>query len=581
MLIELTPVIRYWEFTAKELQVRLEKLRDQDCRVIAAWVPWSHLETDRHHLLQKMVRQAFRLGIKVKLGVTPELGIGYWNNGLPEDLLKERTQLAQDRTGQPLYNCAPPNIHPLPSLSSPTVFQRYGHFLLKLSQELGEVLYENPEHTLELSVTDSLFKHYRTKGSGSEDHGDFSIRYLHQGSGGLAQDASPSGAESMFLNRTKDFLRARFDKYKNVKIAERKVFSRSASLDRLMEELARSGANLPELFRELYAARAHSNLVWLDDLFGLSDRERNFLISAALVTFQQVWISEDVFQQCSVAFRRRIENLISGFSSEEAAQIQSATIFVANRFAPARLAQNLRQTLGARLNFEALQFGPLPENFLNKRLIVVEEGLTLEFQQYREFLNLSQKAPCTVVLFKSSLCERALREIAGFQKFQIQRGWNYDVVMQASGGQILMVEGKESSLSSMPELAESIIAVAQLQSWCHLNKPLNQNEQEVFSVSIDWSEKTNETVKTIFLLNPLPTATPLSLSFAPETKVQGIFFGGEQRALEPLRGEVFEGVLPAFSVVPLTAYLQKQETHANKIEPEETLENARSTPELA
>jgi hypothetical protein len=576
MFLELTPVVRYWEFTAAELQKRLEQLRDQGCQSVAAWVPWSHLESDRHHLLQKMVRHSFALGMRVKLGVTPELGIGYWNNGLPEDLLKERHALAQDRTGQAIYNCAPPNIHPLLSMSAPSVFQRYGHFLLKLTQELTEILYEIPDGSLTFVISDSLFKHYHTTGLPPEDHGDFSIRFLAQGGGGSSQSTNPSGAESIFINRAKDFLKSRFQKYKGVVVIDQKVFSRSASLDRLLIELARSSANLPVMFREMTAARAHSQLVWLDDLFGLSEKERNFLISAALISYQQVWLSEDVWKQCSQVFRRRIANLIEGFSQEAAQQFQPACIFVTNRFAPARLAQTLRTKLGARLCFQTLPNGSFAETFPAKKLIIAEEGLTLEFQQYLELAALTKIQACTVMLFKSSLCERALRDLASQKKFNVARGWKYDIIMQPSGGQMIFVEGEETTLSPMDELADSAIAVAQLKSWCQLDR----TSQEIYSISIDWPETESEIVKTLFLLNPSSQSMPLTLNFLPETKIQGIFLGNSQQMASPINGEFFEGVLPPYSVVPLTAYLQNSHLIQNKIS-QEMSDNARSASELA
>lgn len=570
MLLELTPVVRYWELTPKELQNRLDNLRDLGADSIAAFVPWNFLETDRQHLLQKFLRYAFEIKLKVKICITPELGIGYWNNGLPEDILKERSQLAQDRTGQYIYNCAPPNIHPLPSLSSPNVFQKYGHFLLKLSQELQEVCNEAKDFHLDLVVSDSLFKHYFVTGLNPEDHGDFSVRYLHQGSSGVSQGANPSGAESIFTNRTRDFLKVRFQKFKGVSVREQKFFSRSFSLDRLAEEMAQSGANLPTLFQQMTSARAHSQVVWLDDLSELSDRERNFLISSSLVLYQQLWLNDDIYMDCSSAFRRRILGLIEGFSQDEAKQTQTASIVVANRFAPARVAQILRSKLGARLNFETLHFGPLPTSFKEKKLLIIEEGLPLEFSQYTELLSLAEKNTTTVVIFRSSLCERSLRDLMKRKKFKVQNGWNYDVVINNSGGQTIFIEGHETSINSLESLCASIINVAQLDPWCTMDQP----QESVYSVAIDWDTKEDTDLKTLFLFNPSPDPKKISLKFNSDTKVQGIFLGENSEKHEPQKGENLEGTLPGFSVVPLTAYLAKNQSTEAQID-------ARSATELA
>ena len=181
MKLELIPVVRYWDYNPKEILAVLDRFRESGCRTIAAFIPWSHLETDRQHLLQKFVRQALAGGFSLRLGVSPELGIGYPNGGIPDELLRERQNLAQDRLGHPFYACVPPNIHPLVSLLAPAVFQRYGHFLLKLTQELSEVFNEGVPENVELVVSDSLFKHYRNAGLAASDHGDFSIRHMQFG----------------------------------------------------------------------------------------------------------------------------------------------------------------------------------------------------------------------------------------------------------------------------------------------------------------------------------------------------------------------------------------------------------------
>jgi hypothetical protein len=180
------------------------------------------------------------------------------------------------------------------------------------------------------------------------------------------------------------------------------------------------------------------------------------------------------------------------------------------------------------------------------------------------------------MLFKSSLCERALRDLASQKKFNVARGWKYDIIMQPSGGQMIFVEGEETTLSPMDELADSAIAVAQLKSWCQLDR----TSQEIYSISIDWPETESEIVKTLFLLNPSAQSMPLTLNFLPETKIQGIFLGNSQQMASPINGEFFEGVLPPYSVVPLTAYLQNSHFIQNQTS-QEMGDNARSASELA
>ena len=60
MKLELVPVVRYWESNSKEIFAVIERIRESGATAIAAFVPWTHLETDRHHLLQKLVKQSAR-----------------------------------------------------------------------------------------------------------------------------------------------------------------------------------------------------------------------------------------------------------------------------------------------------------------------------------------------------------------------------------------------------------------------------------------------------------------------------------------------------------------------------------------
>ena len=72
MKLELVPVVRYWDYNSKELFEAIERVRESGATSIGAFVPWSHLETDRHHLLQKLVKQCSASGLGIRLVVTPE-----------------------------------------------------------------------------------------------------------------------------------------------------------------------------------------------------------------------------------------------------------------------------------------------------------------------------------------------------------------------------------------------------------------------------------------------------------------------------------------------------------------------------
>jgi len=305
MKLELIPVVRYWDYNSKEIFAVLERFRSEGVQIIAAWVPWSHLESDRHHLLRRFLKQAATCGLSVRLGITPEIGIGYSNGGIPEELLRERQNHAQDRLGQPIFACVPPNIHPMVSLMAPAVFQRYGHFLLKLYQEISEVYAEGYSGSLDLVVSDSFFKHYRNTGLPASDHGDFSLRHVQLASGFRKEEWTPAMAERIFHTRAFDFLKSRFAQQRNVRVVAKTVCTRDSSFGRLLEEMIGSGPGVAETFKMLTEARCASSMAWLDDLRLLRDRERNFLVSSALVLFGELWLSENDFFSLSAPFRKK------------------------------------------------------------------------------------------------------------------------------------------------------------------------------------------------------------------------------------------------------------------------------------
>lgn len=539
MKLELIPVVRYWEYSPRELSAALDRLSSQGATTVGAWVPWMHLETDRQHLLQKFVKQAVALGLRVRLGVTPELGTGFPSAGIPEDLLEDRGNWAQDRTGEPIFACSPPNIHPLVSLTAPSVFQRYGHFLLKFVQELQDVLPEQTQQPVSLVVTDSLFKHYRNTGLPLEDHGDYSMRYAQPEGGRSAWN--PAAAERLFQNRAVDFLHSRFARHREIKVERGNVCTRSASLDRLAEELFASGVNLPQFFRDLQRSAAHCSLLWLDDVQALSGRERQFLISAGVVCFDEVWLGEEDYLATKESFRARIHRLVKTYQVPEATRHRPALALVENRFAPAKFALALQDKLGFSLRMRGSALDINPEELASLRFIVAEEALRLEFTQSKELLRLAQDEGKTVVLFRSSLCDRAAQTIASHRSFQIRHGWDYEICLFAGGGQLLIVQGGGDTAGDMHSLAQSLIGVAKLEPWCTYLK------EDICTLRVDWQGGA-ETARSLFLLNPRPEAKSLHLEFHMPVRL------GEGE------GEDFTAELPPYAAIPLqVTVLEKRE----------------------
>ncbi len=560
MKLELNPVVRYWDYNPKDFLAQLEKFRECGATSIAAFIPWSHLETDRLHLLQKFVRQVFAAGFSLKLGVCPELGIGYTNGGIPDELLRERQNLAQDRLGHPFYACVPPNIHPLVSLLAPAVFQRYGHFLLKLTQELSEILEDGMSGNLELVVTDSLFKNYHNTAFSASDHGDYSLRHMQFGAGYRKEEWTPTLAERIFHSRAFDFLQSRFSRFPRVKVRSENLFTRDTSQARLLEELIGSGPNQTDLFKGLIKARASCAIAWLDDLHQLRDKEKNFLVSSSMILFGEVWMNEHDFLSLSPAFRKKMGNFVRGFSSNETELSRPAIALVQNRFAPAQISCLLQEKLGPTIQFKTSLSEITKSERSRTKLFAVEEGYGLEFRQFQELLQIAKERDCTVVVFRSSLCEEGLKEFKKLKSFRLNHGWLFEIGLFPSGGNVLLIEGKEHTQLSMDTLGDSLVSVAKIEPFCSFDR----QDSNVLSLAIDWKlkdesalERQGGNMKTIFLINPDSSARKLSLEFARPVHIHHSAGAGAAAEIPPESlGNTFETELPPLSVIPLSVFVQ-------------------------
>lgn len=563
MKLELIPVVRYWDYNSKEISTALERLRESGVSTVAAWVPWSHLESDRHHLLQKFVKQAALCGLSLRLGITPELGIGYANGGIPDDILRDRQNLAQDRLGHPFYACVPPNIHPMVSLLAPAVFQRYGHFLLKLVQELSEVFHEGIGD-IELIVTDSLFKHYRNTGLAAADHGDFSLRHMQFGGGYKKEEWTPSLAEKIFHSRAFDFLDSRFRRFKNVRVTSKNIFARDCSMGRLLEEMVDSGPNHRDLFLSLTKSRCSCSLAWLDDIHQLRDREKNFVVSSSLILYGEVWLNDQDYFSLSPGFKKKMSNLINGFSTDETELSRPAICFVQNRFAPARVSTLLQEKLGVGLKFKNSLQDLSKEEREKTRLFAVEEGYSIELRQALELLSIARERDCTLVIFRSSLCEAGLREFRKLKTFRLNHGWLFEIGVFPEGGHVLLIEGQESSQISMDTLGDSLVSVARIEPFCSFDR----GSSGIFSFSVDWNlkdespeEKAKGSMKTLFLMNPGVESKKCTLEFAGNVRIHGLKPGAGASAelSEEAHGKCFETELPALSVIPLSIFVEREQ----------------------
>lgn len=141
---------------------RLEDLLRKGVTQIATFVPWQVFETDITHSLLRFLQAATERSMKVTLIVTPEVGVHTAYSGLPKDLLKDHSALAQDQSEFVLN--LPPQAFALPSLCAPEVSKRYYSFLSRFNVFLADLkrTLEGRSPSAELLVTGSLWKYYRS-----------------------------------------------------------------------------------------------------------------------------------------------------------------------------------------------------------------------------------------------------------------------------------------------------------------------------------------------------------------------------------------------------------------------------------
>lgn len=536
--------MRYWDLEPHEIPALFQDLKARGLTTVGAWVPWADLETDQKSRLRRFLVQAIRFQFKVRLSVTPEVAIGYPNGGVPNDLLRKAENIAQDRSGQPIYSFAPPNMHPLVNLVAPQVFQRFGHFLLKLSQEIKEVLAEHFDAEIDLIVGDSFFKHYRTLGLGAEDHGDYASLYFQKELDAI-RDWNPAQSERTFRVRAVDFLQSRFERHQSVRVESRNFSVRSGSLDRLLDEIVGSVQSAPEYFSRFYESRHYCNAIWCDDLGSINELGLKFVLSSGMMLYGDFWLPAEDLLRLSPKFLSRLGQIGQSLSMSENYFEQSVLCMVKNPFSVARISQILREKLGPRMAIATSLFDVPDIKLERTKLLFVEEALVIENDQFRALVERAKQYNYTLALFRSSLCKRSQAELSCFETFKIKHGWEYEVALFPDGGQLLVIDGHESTLSNMEELVTRILAVAKAEP------VLRTNSKKVLANFI--CNHMDESIVTGFLFNPSDVVEELQFTIPRSVSIEGIEARAEEEnESDRLRAEKRLIVqVPPYAVVPV------------------------------
>ena len=544
MEVGLTSVVRYWDLEPHEIPILFQDLKARGIAVVGAWVPWADLESDQNFRLRRFLTQAIRFQFKVRLSVTPEVAIGFPNGGVPNDLLRKAENIAQDRSGQPIYSFAPPNMYPLVNLVAPQVFQRFGHFLLKLSQEVKEVLTEHFDAEIDLIVGDSFFKHYRTLGLSPEDHGDYASLYFQKELDAI-RGWNPAQSERTFRVRAVDFLQSRFERHQSVNIEPRNFCVRSGSLERLLDEIVGSEHSAPDYFSRFYHSRDYCNAIWCDDLSTINELGLKFVVSSGMMLYGDFWLPAEDLLRLSPKFLSRLGQIGDSLSGSENYFDQSVLCMVKNPFSVARVSQILREKLGLRMSVVTSLFDVPDLKLERTKLLFVEEALEIENDQFRALIEQTKQHNYTLALFRSSPCQRSQAELPCFETFKIKHDWEYEVALFPEGGQLLIIDGHESTLSNMEELVTRILAVAKAEPM------LKTNSKRVLANFI--CSHLDKNFVTGFLFNPSDVVEELQYTLPRTASIRGIeIHEEEQNEHDRLRAEKRVIVqVPPYAVVPV------------------------------
>lgn len=519
MDFRLTPVVRYWQQTPTQLKSELRKLKDAGARSVGAFVPWAHLNTDRHKKLQKFIRSVDAIGLQLKLCVTPELGTGYPNGGVPDNIQRKADYWAKDRFGQVYYNTAPPNMHPLVNLGHADVFQKYGHFLLKISQEISEILFEVDQLPIELIVSDSFFRHYAF-------------------TGGETEYQSAAFTETVFCDRSRDFLESKFSQFGNVRVRQLKMFSREASLGRLLEEASGGRPAFDSLARNMLQRSVVNQAVWFDDLARLDARERNFLLSASLVLYGDVFLPFEDYFACTAKFRKKLR----AFTDDLSGRVniwQPVCGLIKEMRQPPEIVNELHRRLNSALKMKT-SFRDLHQY----QLVVVDPDIKISMTELERFIDLVSDHEVTVAFHRESFEARAAHLMQAHRTFQITHEWAFEVALFAGAGKIVIYDEENRQKNACDKLAERLLSIAEVKPLCSID------HRDVASVCLEWDE--SDSMKTLFLLNISRDKREVDIKFARAVELIGMKVGraADDRAAA-MDGLEFSTELPPLSVVPM------------------------------
>lgn len=576
-------LLNYWELKPSTYESKLHELALKDVRVVSAFVPWAHVETDIYHSLKKFVRAAWSVKLNVRLFVMPELGVNYPNAGFPKDLLGNISNLAVDRLGRVIYNHAAPNIFPLPSFSSPEVLKRFGNYLIKVGSILGEVFQETgTSEFCEIVVSNALFNYYRSHGLRLGEHGDYSAAHVMAFRDFLDREyrasngASTSDGDQFKMQAYEGFNRHRFFTHIERLLREKTdmVFARKNSscsvrhvdlfnpecdpdavYQGLLSEIFEFRPSMERYYESIIAGGYRTEAIYLGNsgMFRrFSDQEKSFLMLAALIHSGELSVMAEELFRLSPNFQRKLRTLMAALEEKNFVRQTRVSYISASKFSM----EDYSFGALAKMAPGVMSVVPGLESHrrqLSERLVFMDPKSVIRLVELVQLLSLAQTGKVVAIpLPMSTVANYTADAISHLEKFKKGRvamrlniGTAYDVYEYHLGHVVFynpQIFWTDAEKTDCPRFFQALLGLADVGSLC------NVSDRRVHVAG--YASNDDSSQRLLFLINPTQENLEVKIEFTETVSLAALPQGGATGDHPtPIVGKSFELGVPALGVL--------------------------------
>ncbi|NDD90711.1 hypothetical protein EBZ37_01310 [bacterium] len=586
-------MVNYWEFRPTVLVERLDSLVQKGVSEIVSFVPWKAVEADISHLLTRFLQAAADRKISVSLVVSPELGIGYPNSGIPRDVLQKPECLALDADAQPSIVISAPNSHALPSLLSPEFLKRYQSYLQRVDHFLGDALKRGGAGVLErvrLILTGSYWKYYRTArlsvaSAFDGPAGEFTPAALIQLRNRVEQRFSeqefcePSAASAnrwktksmedinrrWFMQQSEDQFRARASQFFNRKslsipVEQAEFFTPevdpSFHYSRALSLMSGAKAEFSKL-----SEAAGSWLHWsgAGSFSSLSAQEKQFLILKGLLLLGSqsggVLVDLEDWFSLSEAFRRRTDSLARSLAQGDYRLRQRVCYWNSHLWSSGgSLWTELRARLGSLSQMVASEELLRSDAGSDIDLLVVDPSVIMTGSQIIRLLSWTRRGRVTAIPRSLLYTERARLELQRIlngeirtQRLDLHVGLPFELYAMGEG-KLVVYDAHALEKSDSPEVSRQFIQ--SLMGLADIKNPCAMSDSRLQVIGLE----RRDGGRGIFILNPLSKVLASELVFPNEVAVEDLaqrLDGDSNSAGENFKAQRFHLEIPPCGVLPL------------------------------